>query len=102
MATTLKSPAAHLETTRSTNRLKNCLICKHPPIPRSPYCPRPLVATTAERDEKRAVGVGLATRRFGDETLARGWSGEGRWEVAVFMVLDQFDISSPNSRWREK
>jgi len=78
MATTLKSPAAHLETTRSTNRLKNCLICKHPPIPRSPYCPRPLVATTAERDEKRAVGVGLATRRFGDETLARGWSGGSR------------------------
>jgi hypothetical protein len=75
-------------------RRMNCVVCKHPAIPRSPYCPRPLLATKAESrrtapedpllalrdaegpgagDRERAVGAGLATRRFGDATLARGW-----------------------------
>ena len=44
MATTLKSPAAHFQVVASIN----CVVCKQPSIPRSPYCARPLVATKAE------------------------------------------------------
>ena len=32
-------------------------------------------------DRKRAVGAGLAMRRFGVATLARGWSGGDRWHA---------------------
>ena len=31
-----------------------------------------------DRDGEQAVGAGLATRRFGDAALARGWSGGSR------------------------
>ena len=32
----------------ATRNCLNCLICNASAIPRSPYCPRPLVATKAE------------------------------------------------------
>jgi len=34
-----------------------------------------------DRDGERAVRGALATRRFGDATLARGWSGGSEEEV---------------------
>ena len=37
----------------------NCHICKQPAIPRSPYCPRPLVATKAE-STKRCIALRIA------------------------------------------
>jgi len=70
----------------------NCLICNAPAIPRSPHCPRPLVATEAESAARprgptprpsRCGGPGRGGSRtgrgggIGDEAVRRCHVGEG-------------------------